>query len=172
MRSRVALIGVGNPWRRDDGVGWEVIAAAGRRLGTAVDVVECDGEPSRLLDAWCALDLAVVVDGVVGGASPGAIHVWAEPFGLPVASSAAGSHALGIADAVALGRALDRLPARLIVVGIELDDTSAGHGLSAAVAAAVEEAVDVIADLVTQRGRTRQRDVGVCPYTPGARKTL
>ena len=152
MRSPVALIGVGNPWRHDDGIGWAVVAAAGQRLGKAVDVVESDGEPSRLLEAWYELDLAVVVDGVANGASPGAIHVWAEPSDLPVPSSAAGSHAMGIAEAVALGRALDRLPERLIVVGIEVDDTSTGHGLSAAVAAAVEEAVDVITTLVTQRG--------------------
>ncbi len=130
MTSGVAVIGVGNPWRRDDGVGWAVAAAAGRRLGKVVDVVECDGEPSRLLDAWCELDVAVVVDAVRSGASPGTVHVWDDVPDLPVASSVTGSHALGIADAVALGRALDRLPTRLIVIGIEVDDTSSGQGLS------------------------------------------
>ena len=150
MKSGVALIGVGNPWRHDDGVGWAVVTAAGQRLGQSVDVVQCDGEPSRLLDAWADLDVAVVVDAVRSGAEPGCIHVWANAPDLPAASSVTGSHAFGVADAVALGRALDRVPSRLTVIGIEIDDTSLGHGLSEAVVGAIEKAVDLIAEIVTQ----------------------
>jgi hydrogenase maturation protease len=141
----VAIIGVGNAWRHDDGVGWAVAEAAARRLGQAVDIVESDGEPSRLIDAWAGVDVAVVVDAVCSGAPPGTIHLWADRPQGARSSSSGGSHALGLADAIALGRALHRLPARLIIVGIEADDTTPGQGLSCAVAAAVEDAVDVIA---------------------------
>jgi hydrogenase maturation protease len=52
--------------------------------------------------------------------------------------------AVGLAAAVELSRALGRLPARLVVVGVEVAPTpqalAAGAGLSAAVAAAVEPA--------------------------------
>ena len=151
MRSRIVIIGVGNPWRRDDGIGWAVAEAVGHRLGPAVEVVESDGEPTRLLDAWAGIDVAVVVDAVRGGGAPGKIHVWTDDSELPGTSPSTGSHALGLADAVALGRALHRLPKRLIVVGVEAHDTTPGHGLSSAVAGAVEEAVDVIATLVGSR---------------------
>jgi hydrogenase maturation protease len=157
---RVVVIGVGNPWRRDDGVGWVVAEAARRRLGNAVDVVESDGEPSRLLDAWAGFDLAVVVDAVCGGAAPGTVHVWADEPDVARASSSTGSHALGVAEAIALGNALDRLPARLIVVGVEAAETTPGHGLSSAVAGAVEEAVDVIANAFSS-----ERLVTAAPYT-------
>ena len=100
MRSRVVVIGVGNPWRRDDGVGWVVAQSAGRRLGNAVHVVESDGEPSRLIDAWADFDLAVVVDAVITGAAPGNVHVWADEPVLARASHSTGSHALGLAEHV------------------------------------------------------------------------
>jgi hydrogenase maturation protease len=151
VTSRAVIIGVGNPWRRDDGIGWAVAEAVGRRLGPTVEVVESDGEPSRLLDAWAGIDVAVVVDAVRGGGAPGKIHVWADDSELPNAPPSTGSHALGLADAVALGRALHRLPKRLIVVGVEAHETTPGRGLSSAVAGAVEEAVDVIATLVAGR---------------------
>jgi hydrogenase maturation protease len=148
VRSGVALIGVGNSWRRDDGVGWVVAEAAGRRLQHVVDVVESDGEPGRLLDAWRDRDMAVIVDAVRSGSAPGAIHVWANDADVPAAARSASSHGAGIADAVALGRALRRLPSRLIVVGIEVHDTSSGQGLSTVVAGVVDEAVDLITRMV------------------------
>jgi hydrogenase maturation protease len=148
VRSGVVVIGVGNPWRRDDGVGLVVAEATRRRLGHAVDVVESDGEPSRLIDAWADFDLAVVVDAVCSGAAPGTVHVWTDEPALARGSRSTGSHSLGLTDAIALGRALHRLPTRLIVVGVEADETTPGHGLSSAVVGAVQEAVDVIANVV------------------------
>ncbi|MDP9465107.1 MAG: hydrogenase maturation protease [Actinomycetota bacterium] len=129
-----------------------MVEAAGRRLGPAVELVESDGEPSRLLDAWTGFDLAVAVDAVCSGATPGTVHVWADEPAQPRGSRSTGSHALGVAEAIALGQALDRLPARLVVVGIEAHETILGHGLSSAVAGAVENAVDVIATLIAERG--------------------
>ena len=151
VRSRVVIIGVGNPWRGDDGVGWAVAEAVGRRLGPTVDVVESDGEPTRLLDTWTGLDVAVVVDAVCSGEAPGKIHVWADDPELATSSPSSGSHALGLADAIALGRALGRLPTRMIVVGVETHETAPGHGLSPAVADAVEKVVDVIATMVAEQ---------------------
>jgi hydrogenase maturation protease len=47
---------------------------------------------------------------------------------------------LGVPEAVELARALDRLPARLVLVGVELADVTAGAGLTEAVARAVDRA--------------------------------
>ena len=90
----------------------------------------------------------MVVDAVRSGAAPGTIHVWAGEPELRSRPRSAGSHALGLAEAIALGRALDRLPTRMVVVGVEARDTDLGHGLSPAVAAAVDDAVDAIERMV------------------------
>jgi hydrogenase maturation protease len=151
VTTRAVVIGVGNPSRRDDGAGWVVATAVGRRLGEAVDVDWSDGEPSRLLDAWADRDLAVVVDAMCSGGEPGAIRLLDEIDieGLQ-RQRRSGSHTLGVGQAAALGRAMGRLPRRLVIVGIEGDDHRLGDGLSAVVAASVDRAVDLIARLVTE----------------------
>ena len=85
MSGQRVVIGVGNPFRRDDGVGWAVAGAlepeVGPVVGPEVGPVEgtlLDGEPARLLDVWAGADHAIVVDAVRSGATPGAVGVVAE----------------------------------------------------------------------------------------------
>ena len=54
------------------------------------------------------------------------------------------THDLGLGDAIEVARALDRLPDRVIVIGVEGSDFSRGHGLSRAVAGAVEGVVEAV----------------------------
>jgi len=98
-----------------------------------------DGEPTRLIEAWAGARLAIVVDAVrAEPAVPGRLHrmVLDHPTmgpGVPVTS-----HGFGLDDAVGLGRALDRMPGRLIVHAVEAGDLSQGTGLSPAVAAVID----------------------------------
>ncbi|MFE2752308.1 hydrogenase maturation protease [Actinosynnema sp. NPDC059335] len=126
------VIGVGNEFRRDDGVGPAVAREVGRR-GVPADIV--DGDPVRLVEAWAGADLAVVVDAVrCTPARPGRVHrVAITGTGEP----AANTHGFGVPDAVELGRVLDRLPRRLVVLGVEVEEVGFGPGLSTAVASAV-----------------------------------
>ena len=144
---RIVVIGVGNPFRRDDAVGMLAARRVRVRLGDVLDIdfVESDGEPTRLLDAWEGARFAVVIDAVHSHSSPpGHVHrldVGPEE-GLAMPGSTATSHGLGPGDAIALGRALGRLPERLVVYGIEGADFAEGEGLSPPVDAAVAEVVD------------------------------
>jgi len=163
VTTRTVVIGVGNPLRRDDGVGWIVAAAAGRRLGDAVDVEWSDGESARVLDAWADRDLAVVVDAMCSGLQPGAVRLLEGSDVEGVQQRGLGSHAVGLGEAAALGRALGRLPRRLVVVGIEGHDHRLGDGLSPEVAASIDRAVDLIAGLVNEPSRA---DGGRLPTGP------
>ena len=135
-RRPVVVIGVGNDFRRDDGVGPAVVAEIARRPGVAVDLVVSDGEPTQLLDSWCARELAIVVDAVLCEPShPGRVHRAAVESAIP--GSASSTHGLGIPEAVRLAQVLDRAPQRLVVYAVEAADLGFGIGLSARVAAAV-----------------------------------
>ena len=57
------VIGVGNPWRRDDGAGLEVA----RRVGGLLH----EGDCMRLLDAWAGHDDVAVVDAARSGGRAG-----------------------------------------------------------------------------------------------------
>ena len=140
MSAQTLVIGLGNPDRGDDAVGVKVARlVAAERLD--VRVVELD-DPSEALDAWEPEDTVVVADAVSSGGDPGDIHVLdAVARRLPTGGWAAGgTHALGLAAVVELGRALGRLPRRLVVVGVEAGRFDHGAPLSDAVAAAVPAA--------------------------------
>ena len=120
------MIGLGNPWRRDDAVGLEVARRTG---GTAVE-----HDPSRLLDLWAGEREVVLVDAVRSGAEPGTIHRLDAAAGpLPAELFGVSTHHVGLAETVELARALGRLPERLDVYGIEGGDFAAGTGLTPAV---------------------------------------
>jgi hydrogenase maturation protease len=142
------VVGLGNRMRGDDGAGLEVARMVGERA-PGVRAVEHEREPSDLIELWADAELAIVVDAVQGG-EPGAIHrVAVGPAELrPRSPAGASSHALGLGEVIELARALDRLPGRLIVFGIEGERFDTGAGLSVPARRAVAEAAErVLAEL-------------------------
>jgi hydrogenase maturation protease len=132
------VIGVGNEFRRDDGAGPAVIARLRDLAPPGVRLVVTDGEPARLVEAWTGAALAVVVDAVrAEPPHPGRIHRFVVDRPRAGTGRGAGSHGLGLDDAIALAAVLDRMPGRLIVHAIEAADLTQGPGLSPPVAAAV-----------------------------------
>lgn len=145
---RPLVIGVGNRWRADDGLGPRALDALAEQTAGVVDLIALDGEPARLVAAWAGRFHVVVIDAVRSGDPPGTIHrVEGLDLGLTDRSSPS-SHGAGVAAAVAIGRALDRLPDRLVVLGIEPERVEHGDDLSAPVAAAFDELVERVAEEV------------------------
>jgi len=131
------VLGVGNAFRRDDGIGPALAEILGERGLPDVTVLSSDGDPGFLLDAWAGARLAIVVDALwCENPVPGRIHRIAETGIWPQAGQAS-THGLGIAETVKLGQALGRMPGRLVIYGVEAEDDGFGPGLSAAVTAAL-----------------------------------
>lgn len=153
VATRIAVIGVGNEYRHDDGVGWAVVSrladrAEERPLPSGTALLVCDGDPARLITLWEGADLAVVVDAAHSHPGhPGRVHRLELNDGrLSQRAGATSSHGLGLGEAVELARELDRLPGHLVVYAVEGADISVGTGLSAPVAAVVEPLADRIAE--------------------------
>lgn len=75
---RRVIIGVGNPFRGDDGVGAAVAERVRRDAqasagGDGVEVTCLDGEPARIVEAWDGAGLAVLVDATRSGTAAGTI---------------------------------------------------------------------------------------------------
>jgi hydrogenase maturation protease len=144
VTSNAVVIGIGNLFRNDDGIGPAVAAQIEEQFLPGVRVVMSDGEPAGLLEAWTGADLAVVVDAIRRvPASPGSIHRLTASQ-LEADGTAASSHGLGMPDALRLGRALGQLPRRMVILAVEAADTGAGNELSQPVAAALPEVVAAV----------------------------
>lgn len=134
------VIGLGNAFRGDDGVG-RVVARRLREVALpGVTVREESGEGAALMEAWMDAGAVILVDAVQSGAAPGTIHrLDATRTPVPSRFFHYSTHAFSVAEAVELARALNQLPPRLILYGIEGGDFTAGEQLSPEVAAAVDE---------------------------------
>jgi hydrogenase maturation protease len=144
-RAPVRVVGVGNAMRRDDAVGLEVARRLREVLPPGAETIECGGEPVGLLDAWEGAEVALLVDAVSSSGRPGTVHrldVTAGP--VPPGLARGSTHALGLAEAIELGRALARLPARLALYGVEGGRFDAGEGLTPEVARAADRLVEEI----------------------------
>ena len=151
------VIGIGNRFRRDDGVAAAVLDALAAPAGTPgasrtdVEFAELDGEPTRVVDAWAQRQLVVVVDALADPTRrPGDVVTMRAEDATTVAGWVApvSGHSAGLAEAMRLGEVLDRMPALLVVVGVVGADFAEGPGLSDAVAGAVEDAAAAVREVV------------------------
>ena len=169
------VAGLGRPDRGDDGVGAEVVRLLSTEdlPGVSVQVLE---DPTALIDTWAAVPVAVVVDAVVSGRPPGTVitrdvGARAEPLSSRAwgaDASRGSSHALGVATAVELSRALGRLPDRVVLVGVEAGSVDFGWGLTAPVAAAVPGAAAAVLAALGLSHRP-ERSEPVDPAAPAGR---
>lgn len=165
-RQRVVVIGVGNEYRRDDGVGPAVMARlrvlqAGDAQLTGVRLASSDGEPSRMIDLWTGTHLAVVVDAIRDPRMPAG-----ERYELDINAvtgavhRTASSHTVGLGETVELARALGRLPRRLVVLAVVGHDFGFGIGLTDDVAVTVDLLVARVRETVGRACPVPERDNG------------
>jgi hydrogenase maturation protease len=155
-RAQLRVICVGNRWRSDDGAGLEVARCLAGSLSHGVALLEREGEPTALIDAWEGAEAVWLVDAVASGAAPGTVHrLDASERELPRELFRTSTHHVGLAEAIELARALGRLPSHTVVYGIEGASFDVGDELTPAVSAVVEDVARAVREEVaacTRRG--------------------
>lgn len=157
MVVRIGIMGIGNEARGDDAVGLVVARHLRHEIPDRVTVQEVRGEGIELLDRWQNADAVILIDASRSGAAPGTIHRL-EPLTqtIPHGLFPCSTHAFGVAEAIELARALQQLPPRLVVYGIEGAQFDIGSKLSAAVLQAVPHVVQQVRlDIATFRAQER-----------------
>lgn len=154
MNPFILIIGVGNAFRRDDGVGLFIAGQISQKELPGVRVVQHQGEGLDMIETWQGFETVVLVD-AVSSALPalpaeqagqaGTVYRIQMP-GQELSSHFEGcsTHAFGIAQTVALAKTLQRLPAHLIIYGIEGASFEMGEGLSGPVREAAGRVVEQI----------------------------
>ena len=154
MTTPVVVIGIGNAYRLDDGVGLAVADDIAEQALPGIGVQSGIREPSALLDVWAGAELAIVVDATVSPiGKPGRIRrlTWDAVASARTTSS----HGLDVAQALELGNALHRNPFRVVIYTVDVVDTGYGVGLTPVVAASVTAvAAAIVAEAVAAMGAT------------------
>jgi hydrogenase maturation protease len=156
VTGRVLVAGVGNIFLTDDGFGPEAARRlAARPLPEGVRVVDYGIRGMHLAyDLLDGYDLLVLLDAAPRGGTPGdvvVLEVGQEDLGT---GDFDGHGMEPTAVLASLGSLGARLP-RTLVVGCEPADTAEGIGLSPAVAAAVDAAVELVAGLLAEEHAER-----------------
>lgn len=142
----ILVIGVGNSFRTDDGVGLIIARGVGRLQLPGVTIREASGEGAALMDMWRGVDHVFLIDAVSSGGRPGEIHrLDAAATSIPSEFFHYSTHAFSMAEAVELARVLGLLPRRLVIFGIEGGSFEAGERLTAAVRQAADDVLSRIA---------------------------
>ena len=141
----MVVIGIGNHYRRDDAAGLVVAQRLRQQAPAGVTVIEHEGEPTALLEAWKDAGAVFLIDAVFSGAEPGTIHrLDAQAEAIPQELFRFSTHAMSVAEAIELARTLALLPPKLVVYGIEGKDFRTGAGLSPEVERGVPELVEQV----------------------------
>jgi hydrogenase maturation protease len=162
MSGEVLIVGLGNDFRGDDAVGPVVARTAAARLDTAgrpARVLAGVADPLDLLGRWDDAALVVIVDAVRSGAPAGRVSIIDvadarhgseadDSTAATTPSGATSTHGIGTVAAIRLARVLGRAPRHIVLVTVEGSDFARGDTLSAAVAAAVPEAVARVLEAV------------------------
>ncbi len=139
MAGEIVIVGLGQTLRGDDAVGLEAVrlwersypATAGQSW-LRVEYAESPG--LTLLSLLEGADVALLVDAVQSGAPPGTLHFLDEADWSAFLQGAASAHGWGVAETLAIGRqsGVVDLPARIVLLGIEIGQVEVGADLSPA----------------------------------------
>ncbi|MBI4639194.1 MAG: hydrogenase maturation protease [Candidatus Tectomicrobia bacterium] len=139
------IIGVGNEYRSDDGVGLEIVRRLRAKPLPNTTIIEETGEGTALIEIWKDSDRVILFDAVSTGAVPGTIHRFeAHTYPIPARFFRSSTHTFGVVEAIELARALNSLPSHFLVYGIEGKNFEAGVGLSPEVERAAQNIVEQV----------------------------
>ena len=140
------LIGCGEPFRRDDGVGRAVAERLRALAPPGLEIQEASGEAADLVERMKGAPSVILVDAMRSGRPPGALLRLSPRDGRLEARALSSTHGFGPAEALELAAALGVLPKAVEVWGVEGADFSAGQGLTPEVEAAAERLARIIAE--------------------------
>jgi hydrogenase maturation protease len=166
MSDHSLVFGVGSP-HGDDQVGWKVIELL-RGYEEFRHKVLSLKMPIELVDGLCSCSHAVIVDACQTGAIPGAVAVWKWPHKGIAGLRSFSSHNFGMGQVLDLIDKLGQLPARTVLLGVEIDSCRVGDDLSPSVRLALPKVVRLIRDELGSKysfASTTQRDRSGCRVT-------
>lgn len=145
---RIAVIGIGNPLRRDDGAGISVLELLSGMPENAA-IVDAGTGGFKLLHVLSDLDAAVLVDAADFGGEAGEVRSF--PVSQVVSTKALPGlslHEGDIMKVIEMARWLDQCPREIIICAIQPKEVADGIELSEPVRKSIPELANAVKDAV------------------------
>ena len=151
-REEVVVIGVGNLYRSDDGLGPLVVRNLRAMMPGGARFIEHSGEGAGLMQACSGAGRVIIVDAVSSGTAPGTIHrIDCSRKQIPAGISFRSSHAFGVAEGIATAEVLGQLPPEIILFGIEASSYKSGTAVSTPVQTAIPHLSAIIVEEILRQ---------------------
>ena len=138
---QVCVVGIGNPDCGDDSIGPLIIQKLEQDDLQETRLIKVSGETAGLIEIFAGNKIVILIDAIAAMSKPGTIHRF-DATGNPLPSemfSNYSTHSMGVNEAIEKGRALENLPERIIVYGIEGVSFDPGESICPEVSNHLEE---------------------------------
>jgi hydrogenase maturation protease len=145
MPKRLAVIGIGNTLRRDDGIGIIILESLLKFYKRKdIDYLNLGISIFDLIHRLPDYDVVIVIDGINAGLDVGEVKISElKDIEYKIDSSIISTHELNLRDIFDLSKKLG-LKTKIYVVGIQVKDTSFGESLSEPLENKVDEIVKAV----------------------------
>ena len=131
---KIGVIGIGNPLRRDDGIGivlLEKLIEKKDELPSDIEYIDGGTGGMNLLHLLARFDIAIILDAVNFDGHPGELRLFtSEEVRSKKVSLNISTHESDFLKVIQLSKELEKQPDELFIFGIQPKDTSFGKGLS------------------------------------------
>ena len=129
--SKTAVIGLGNPLRRDDGIGIRLLDLLRERFkGADISFLDYGIASLGLVNTLREFERVVLIDAIDAGLEPGLLKIFRfSEAKVALRDKTLSSHELSLGDLVGFCEALD-ISADVMIAGIQVKDVSYGEGMT------------------------------------------
>ncbi len=141
----IAIIGIGNPIKSDDGVGVMAVRYLEGRVPERVELVEGSVYCADLFHIIEGCRKVIFIDGIDAGEEPGAVFRFTPEEVRPETAGVSISlHDFGIYELITAARLMDQCPDEITIFAVQVKSLEFGEELSPE----VEEAVPTVCRLI------------------------
>jgi formate dehydrogenase subunit gamma len=145
---KTVVVGIGNRYLRDDGIGVQVADELVGSLGEKVLVRSCRSADISLLAQFAGASKVVLVDALKSGAHPGTVSRYTILPNKNPLTSVPGLHSLDLRDVFDIATQTGLLTCPVTIVGVEPKDISVGEGMSDELIQAIPRVLSAVIDEV------------------------
>ena len=164
MDNSTLILGIGNRYRKDDGIGVIVIQKLRDDNLTNADLIDGSMDGLTLFEYLKNYNQAIVIDAAHMGVPPGEVKIFSkDEANINIKSDQLSTHGFGLAEVVQLLSAFN-IEIKMTIIGVQPLDTSFGEGLTPLIESRVEYITGIIRDLLKQQNPASETSHGCLPF--------